>query len=336
MRSVCTDRTWLLVVVAAAAVLAVTDGTAARAPMKVGLIVAPPGVSDPFLRGPYQGLRRAVRELGIDGRVLTYGLREGPGPAYASLARQGYDLIIGVGFLDASALDRVARSFPRSRFVIVDASVNDLAHRPRNVRGVVFNSEEAAYLAGYLAALIEQRRPGEDVVGTVGGVKIPSVDSFIAGFQAGARKGVRGIRTLNAYAGDFLNERRCAAVAREQIARRAGVIFAVAGGCGVGALRAAKAARVWGIGVDVDQSFLGRHILTSVVKRLDVATFTTIRAFQRGQLRFGRDSSFRLRDQGVGLARISPDVPHEFLRGVERIRREIVAGKIRVPARLRD
>lgn len=329
--------TWLLVVAVAAAVLAATDGAAARAPIKVGLVIGPSGTTDPYFRGPYEGVRRAVRELGVEGRILTAGPREGTGaPALASLARQGYDLIIGVGFLTASAMDRVAHKFPRSRFVIIDASVGDLAHRPRNVRGAVFRSQEAAYLAGYLAALIEERRPGKDVVGTVGGMKIPTVDSFIAGFQAGARKAVPRIRTLNAYSRDFLNERRCAAVARGQIALGAGVVFPVAGGCGLGALGAAKAARVWGIGVDIDQSYLGRHILTSAVKRLDVATFKTIRVFQQGRLRFGRDSSFRLRDDGVGLGQISSRVPSDLVRRVERIRRAIIAGRIQVPARLRD
>src|SRR5207245_782235 len=110
---------------------------------------------------------------------------------------------------------------------------------------------------GYLAALMEKRRPGKDVIGSVGGYKIPTVDAYIAGYQAGARKADPRITMLNGYADSFVNPAKCGAVALDQIARGAGVVFQVASACGLGALDAARDRGVWGIGVDIDQSSLG-------------------------------------------------------------------------------
>jgi basic membrane protein A len=109
------------------------------------------------------------------------------------------------------------------------------------------------------------------------------------------------------------------------------VVFNVAGSCGLGALAAAKKKGVWGIGVDIDQSYLGSFILTSVVKRLDVAVYGLVRSLTEGTFRTGGDVVFDLGNRGVGLGRISPKVPRAFLAALARIRARIVAGTIRVP-----
>jgi basic membrane protein A and related proteins len=109
-------------------------------------------------------------------------------------------------------------------------------------------------------------------------------------------------------------------------------VFQVASACGLGALAAAKERGIWGIGVDVDQSDLGRHILTSAVKRLDVAVFDTIEELVRGTLETGRTSRFSLRTGGVGLGSISPEVPRSLEAEIEDVRAEIVAGKIPIPS----
>ena len=205
---------------------------------------------------------------------------------------------------------------------------------PTNVQGYVLHVEEAAYLAGYLAALMEKARPGKDVVGSVGGGRYPPVDTFIAGYRAGARAAVPGITTLKGYSHDFRGPAKCRAVALSQISRGAGVIFNVAGACGLGALDAARSRHVWGVGVDIDQSFLGAHILTSVVKRYDVALFTELRALKEGRLRTGGTTSFGLKQNGVGLGRISSKVPRAFLRQLEVIRDLIARGEIRIPSRI--
>jgi basic membrane protein A len=303
--------------------------------LRIGFVFQTADVSSPFDRGAFIGLQRAVKELGVQGKAVTPAPKDASYlPSFTYLARQKYDLIMGLGVLEVPDVDTAARRFPERRFAIVDGSWKDLQHRPKNVLGTLFKTEEAGYLAGYLAALMEKRRPGKDVIGSIGGYPVATVDAFIAGFQAGARKADPGIKLLNGYSQDFVAPAKCKALALGQIARGAGVVFDVAGGCGLGVLEAAKEKGVWGIGVDVDQSSLGPHILTSVIKELDVAVFDIIRSLQQGTFRPGRDVVFDLRNNGVGLGKVSPKVPRPFLRELTRVRGQIVAGKIRVRSRL--
>jgi basic membrane protein A len=305
--------------------------------LRVGLVLqtVQVGRSDVFEHGAFVGFEKAVKELGVKGKIVATRPNENSFVrGFSYLARQKYDLIIGIGFLQVNDIDTAALMFPSSKFAILDARREDLKHRPKNVRGTLFRTEEAGYLAGYLAARLEQRRPGKDVISTVGGFPLPTVNAYIAGFQAGARKAGPGITTLNAYSNDFGSLPKCRTLALNQIARGSGAVFAVAGGCGLGALAAAKEKGVWGIGVDIDQSYLGPFILTSVVKRLDVATYDLVRSLKDGTFTTGADTIFDLRNEGVGLGKINPKVPRSLLHEVDRIRRQIIAGRIRVPAAL--
>lgn len=319
----------VLVLLALVLVAGVGASGAAPRPLRVALVLEPGGPKDPYCRIALAGFRRAVRELGVEGRALTQGPAESAFPVFASLARQGYDLVIGLGIVQADDLDKAALAYPQTRFALVDTPWEDLPHRPRNVLGTRYRVEEAAYLAGYLAALLERRRPGKDVVSAVGGFKAPTVEPFIAGFRAGARAANPRVTVLVAYANEFVDTAKCRRAAQAQIAKGSGGVFAVAGGCGLGALEAAKESGVWGIGVDSDQSALGPHILTSVLKRMDVAVYETIRALENGTFRTGRSTVFDLENGGVGLGKVSPKVPRALLAQVERVRRQIVAGKIR-------
>ena len=146
-------------------------------------------------------------------------------------------------------------------------------------------------------------------MGVVGGEPIPPVEEFVIGFRAGARLASPGVQVLVGYSRDFVDPTKCAAVARRQIARGAGAVFDVAGGCGPGTLAAAKAAGVWGIGVDFDRSGLGPFILTSVIKRYDRAFATLMRGARSGRLAFGKTTILGLRSGGTELGRISPRVP---------------------------
>jgi len=295
--------------------------------LRVGLVVEPGGIDYLYSRGAYLGLERAVRELGIRGRVLTPAPKEGYVPSLSLLARQRYDLVIGTNFA-APAIDRVATGFPETRFAIIDFAHDDLAHRPKNVVGLVFREEQAGYLAGHLAALVLRLSSGEEVISSVGGQRVPSVERWIAGYQAGARGANPRVTTLNSYTDDFLDPAKGRSVALSQIAKGSRVVFQVASACGLGALEAASERGIWGIGVDVDQSHLGRHILTSAVKRLDVAVFDTIEELARATLETGRTSRFSLQNRGVSLGTISAAVPRSLKAEIENVRAEIVAGKI--------
>ena len=154
--------------------------------LRVGLVVEPTGIDNPYYHAAYLGLERAVRELGIRGRVLTPAPKEGYVPSLSLLARQKYDLVIGTGFFAAPAIDRVATGFPETRFAIIDFAHDELAHRPNNVVGLAFSEEQAGYLAGHLAALVLTLSPGEEVISSVGGQRVPAVEKYIADYQAGA------------------------------------------------------------------------------------------------------------------------------------------------------
>ena len=204
--------------------------------------------------------------------------------------------MIAVGFLMADAVDTVAKRFPDVNFAIIDYAQEELKSKPANVRGLLFKEQEAGYLVGYLAGLlVEQEAGSRQVIGSVGGLKIPPVDRYIAGYRAGAKAANPKIETLNAYSQDFVDQAKCKEAALDQIARGARVIFQVAGQCGLGALSAAQEKNVRGIGVDADQAYLGEHVLTSALKKVDVAVFQTIQAVQDGSFDGRREHGLRRR-----------------------------------------
>jgi basic membrane protein A len=199
---------------------------------------------------------------------------------------------------------------------------------PPNVQGLLFREQEVGYLAGYLAGLEEERRAGKDTISAVGGMKEPPVDRFIAGYEAGAKKAAPGITVLHDYSQDWDDQAKCKELALNQIARGSNVVFQVAGGCGLGALNAAGERDRWGIGVDADQSFLGPHILTSAQKGVDAAVFLTIKSIQEGSWKGGGNSTFGLKEDGVGLGKVSAKVPQGDLDQVEKIKEQIADGEI--------
>jgi basic membrane protein A len=157
--------------------------TEAAEPLRVGLIVDKGQLDDDgFNELAYRGVQRAEKELGINGRVSESASSADYIPNMTSLARQGYDLVIGVGFAQGDAVGKVAQKFPDTRFAIIDVDQAFVPGKPANVQGLLFREEEAGYLVGYLAGLEEKRRQGKDVISAVGGMKEPPVDRFIAGY----------------------------------------------------------------------------------------------------------------------------------------------------------
>jgi basic membrane protein A len=297
--------------------------------MKIGLVTDIGGLNDRgFNHLSFVGLQRAQSQLGAQTRVFQAKSTQDYVPNLSTFARQGYNLTIGVGFTEATAIDTAAKTFPNSHFAIVDVDQTQEPGKPANLLGLLFREQETGYLVGYLAGLEEKRKPGPDIIGSVGGQKQPPVDRFIAGYQAGAKAADPGIKTLNGYSEDFTDQTKCKQVALNQIEQGAGVIFQVAGGCGLGALDAAKEKGVWGIGVDADQSFLGPHILTSAVKRVDTAVFLAVKSVVDGRFK-GGNMVFGLKDNGVGIGKISPKVPQSEVAAVNKVRADIISGKIK-------
>jgi basic membrane protein A len=190
--------------------------------------------------------------------------------ALRRFAGQGRDPVVAIGFLQASALAEVAPAHPATRFAILDMAVD-----APNVQSVVFREHEGAYVAGLLAATASR----SGVIGVVGGMDIPLIRRFMCGYAQGARSANPDARVLTSFAGDtpaaWADPARGAELARDQIARGADVVMQAAGGTGLGVLQAAADAGVLGIGTDSNQNGLHPgHVLTSVLKRLDVAVAT--------------------------------------------------------------
>jgi len=296
--------------------------------IKVGLVTDIGGLNDrSFNQLANEGLERAKKELGIEGRVLTSSKNSDYVPNLSSLAQQKYDLVIGVGFLMADAMSTVAQKFPTTNFAIIDSSAPLLKGKPTNVRGLLFKEQEAGYLAGTLAGLYTKGKGGDQVVSTVGGQKIPPVDHYIAGFQAGAKKANSGIKTLNGYSQDFVKQDLCKEEALNQIAEGSQVVFQVAGQCGLGALDAAKEKSLQGIGVDADQGYLGDYILTSAIKKVDVAVFDTVKQVQDDSFKGGEDTVFDVKSGAVGLGKISA-AGAKFEDQVKEVQEQISSGEL--------
>ena len=276
----------------------------------------------------YQGLKRAQKELGIHGVVYQSPSAQAYIPNLSQAARKQADLVISVGFDQAAAIAKVAKQFPDTHFAIIDVSNADLAGRPKNVEGLIFREQEAGYLAGYLAGLVEKKSGTKNTIGSVGGQKQPPVDRYIAGYQAGALEVDPNVKLLNSYSNEWVDQAKCKQLALNEISDGANIVFQVAGGCGLGVLDAAKEKGVWGIGVDADQSYLGPQVLTSALKRVDTSVYATIQQVLDGKFKGGADSVFSLKNDGVGLGKISPKVPKADVQKVREIEKQIKAGKI--------
>jgi basic membrane protein A len=312
---------------AAGTTTAASTTTTAASSFKVGLSTDTGGLNDrSFKHLAYVGLQRAAGELGVQTRVVTSKSPSDYIPNLTALAKQGYDLIIGVGFTEIDALKTVAKAFPKTHFAIVDVSNADEGNL-KNVEGLLFKEQEAGYLAGYAAGLSAKARGGT-TVSSVGGQKQPPVDRYIAGYQAGAKAAFPAVKLINGYSQDFANQAKCKEVALNQIAAGSVVVFQVAGGCGLGALDAAKGANVWGVGVDADQGYLGSYILTSALKRVDTAVFNSIKDAKDGTFKGGQDAVYGLKDEGVGIGKFSTKTPKGVAAKVDAIKRQIVSGKI--------
>jgi basic membrane protein A len=303
-------------------------GEETATPMKVGMVTDIGGLNDrSFNASAYKGLQQAEKELGVDIRVITSSKNSDYVPNLSSLARQKYDLVVAVGFLMAEATETVAKSFPTTNFAIIDYPVAAMKSKPANVRGLLFKENEAGYLVGYMAGLYAKDQGGQQVVSTVGGQKLPPVDAYIAGFQKGALDANPDIKTLNGYSEDFVAQDKCKELALNQIAEGSQVVFQVAGQCGLGALDAAKQEGALGIGVDADQGYLGPHVMTSALKKIDEAVFKTVQTVVDDAFAGGEDELFDVKSGGVGYGELNAE-GKKYETQVQEVQDQISSGEL--------
>ena len=287
-----------------------------------------------------QGCRQGARAAKGTCRALESRGTSDYIPNLVRLQREGADIAITVGFLLSEGTATIAKRFPQSKYAIVDYSTKaaplaTAKGKPlfKNVVGLTFNTNENSYMIGCLAALMAQREGG-NTISAVGGLNLPTVSIFIAGYRAGASRCVRGTKTLVDFSQDFVDQAKCKELALNQIDGGSKVVFAVAGNCGLGALDAAKERNLWGVGVDKDQAFLGAHILTSAVKKVDVAVASVITSVAQNKYRGGTDATFNLKNNGVSVGKISPRVPKAFVNRMNALRPLIINGRIKPPKTL--
>jgi basic membrane protein A and related proteins len=279
-----------------------------------------------------EGRIKIGKQLGIQTRVYQTKKEAERIPNALAASRAGYDLIFGVGFLNFTAINAVAPRYPQQQFAGVDQAYVLYEKQPKNATGIVFAEHEAGYLVGYLTALQVKSQGGQQVISAVGANNVPAIVKFISGYIQGAKKANPRVTVLANYANDptFSDQAKCKETALGQIQKGTRAIFQVAGGCGLGALSAAKQAKAWGIGVDTDQLYLGSHMLTSALKRVDVAVMDITRLASQGKLRSERDYTYSLKNNGVGLGSVNKKVKKSFVSQTNAIAKQIGSGKIKV------
>ena len=288
-----------------------------------------------FNQSQKEGLDRAKADLGIKTTELQSNSTSDYIPNLTTAVRKKANLIIAAGFLLADATNTVAKANPKLHFAITDYDVKGAPFNGRkNVEGLTYAANESGCLVGYLAAEMAKKQGGRQVIGAVGGLKIPPVDIWIAGYQFCAKKFNPSIKVLIGYSQDFVASDKCKTVAENQIAQGAQVLFQVAGGCGLGTLKAADEHHIWGIGVDKDQYNDANRVLTSGVKRVDNGVFAAVKQVTEGKFRGGGNLLFNLKNKGMAVGKINPAVPKSFIDKMNQIKQQIISGQLKVPSSL--
>ncbi len=293
---------------------------------KAAIVTDTAGLGDQsFNDSANAGLEQAKAELGIEGQVYETAQPSDYEPSLSQAPSQGADLTFAIGFLMTDALDNVVASNTSDQFAIIDSVVD-----APNVASLNFKEEEGSFLVGVVAGLMTE----SDKIGFIGGMEVPLIEKFEVGFRAGVQTVNPDAEVLVTYAGDFGDPGKGKEIALSQYADGADVIFHASGGTGLGMFQAAveKGPGHWAIGVDSDQySLAPDNTLTSMMKRVDVAVFETIKAAKEGSFEAGT-TIFGLKEDGVGLApTTSNNTPQEVIDRANELRQSIIDGEFTVP-----
>jgi basic membrane protein A len=313
-----------------------TTTTTAKSNFKAALVSDVAGFNDNgFNKNQLLGLNKMKAQLGITALPAVSHSSSDYVPNFNKVIHEGANLVIAAGFLLGDTVKKYAKQYPKIKFAITDDSAAAIGGYP-NTLGITYSTEQGGCMVGVLAAKEAQKMNGGKVgtIGVVGGIKLPSVDQYIAGYQYCANKAVPGTKTLIQYSNSFTDESACSNVAQNEIGSGAQVIFQVAGLCGDGALKEASKLKKWGIGVDVDEYHVASRILTSATKKTDVGVETAIRDAQSGHFPGGTDIKLNLKNNGVGVGTISPTVPQAWINTMNSYKAQMIAGTLKPPTTL--
>ncbi|MBL7670719.1 MAG: BMP family ABC transporter substrate-binding protein [Bdellovibrionaceae bacterium] len=304
--------------------------TFANDPIKVGLVLDKGGRDDKsFNSAAFEGAMKAQKEMGISLKYVEATDLNALENLHRSFARKNFDLIIGIGFAQTDAVKKISAQFPSIKFALVDGEI-----QAPNVRSLLFEEHEGSFVVGAIAALTS--KTGR--IGFIGGMDIPLIRRFAMGYQAGIKYINPKATVLENYIGvsgdAWSNPAKAKELGLSQFGQKVDIIFVAAGASNAGVFDAAEEKKAFAIGVDSNQNWVKPgFILTSMLKRVDVAVFETIKQVQDGHFA-GGISRFGLKDKGVDYSLdkyneklLKPDVQTK----VNEIKKKIVAGEIQVP-----
>ncbi|HVO17654.1 MAG TPA: BMP family ABC transporter substrate-binding protein [Anaeromyxobacter sp.] len=327
-----------------ASLLAAT--AAAAGSIRVGLVTDVGGIDDKsFNQGTWDGIRKYGQENGAkEGKDVKYLQSTAEAdyvPNLSTFADEKLDLIVAPGFLFTNAMVEVATKYPQQKFLLIDSVAKDKSDKfLPNVVNAVFAEHEGSFLVGVVAGL-RAKADKKEVVGFVGGMQFPLIEKFQAGFEQGVRAVHPSCKILVDYAGEFGNPGKGQALAAKQFGAGAYVVFHAAGGTGNGVIKEAKERTQrgdlrWAIGVDKDQYADGLYaagksaVLTSMMKRVDVAAHDVAVLTRDGKFPGGQLLVFALKNKGVGLPAQNPNVGADILAQVADYEDRIASGKLQV------
>lgn len=292
--------------------------------LKVGMVTDVGGLGDQsFNDAAYRGLQQSRDEFGTEITVIESSAMTDYVDNLSSLAEQGYDMVWAIGYLMTDAVAEVAEEYPDTTFGLIDSTVD-----APNVASITFTEEEGSYLVGVIAGLETEA----DKVGFIGGMESPLIEKFEAGYLAGVKEVNPEAEILVGYTGAFDDPGAGKELALTQYNQGADVIYHASGACGTGVIRAAAEKQRYAIGVDSPQYHLAPYwVLTSMVKRVDTAVYSEVKALNEGDFEAGH-KIYSLAEDGVGysehaLAKIHP----ERIEVVDEYKQKIIDGEIQVP-----
>jgi basic membrane protein A len=303
---------------------------------KVALVIAQGGLGDKSYNDlADSGFKSAVSKTGVQGKAIeSKDVVAQAQPILERATQSGFGLVIDLEFSHADTLKKVAAAHPKTQYALINAPVPG-----SNVISVLFQEQEGSYLAGVLAAAMTTQKGNprinsKPIIGVIGGTKSTGIDKFLVGYIQGAKDTNPKVKVLTAYSNDFGDPTKGKQIAESMYDRGADIVYQVAGGTGAGVIEAAKERKRYAIGVDTDQDATAPgSVLTSMVKRTDLAVAQLVEDDAAGRLTGGQTRNLGLKDNGVGLSAMKytkQDVPAAILKKVDDAKQAIIDGKLKV------
>ncbi len=295
--------------------------------LTIGMITDVAGVNDQsFNQSAWEGLQKAEKELGVEVKYLESKQDSDYATNIETLVDEEVDLVLGVGMKLAPAIEEGAKLYPEQKFVIVDETYKNV---PDNVKGILFNSQESAYLAGLVAGKMTKTNN----IGFIGGMELPVIEAYQYGYMAGVKATNPKVEIQTQYANSFTDQAKGKAIANQMYSKGADIIFTAGGDVGTGAIEAAKENGKFAIGVDRDQSSLAPdNVLTSAMKRVDVGVFDTVKELVDGKFQGGTTAVYGLKEGAVGIPDTTKNlVPQDVIDYVNGEADKFEKGELKAP-----